>query len=175
MLARTQLLLLGSGTPNAAPDRAGPAAAVIVDGVAYLVDCGAAVFHRIQAARARGVPGLAPAQLTRLFLTHLHPDHVIGLPDLLLTPWVLERSAPLRIWGPAGTAAMADHIEAAYQIGVQEHIHNLAPIDDTGYRAEVCAVESGVFFEDVYERRSRYRDLRRHAADDGNGAFCAPR
>lgn len=145
----THLLLLGSGTPNAAPDRAGPAAAVIVDGVPYLVDCGAVIFHRIQAARARGIAGLEPANLTRLFLTHLHPDHVVGLPDLLLTPWVLERSAPLQIWGPTGTAALAEHIHAAYAIGIQEHVRNLAPIDDSGHRAQVTEITPGVIYRDA--------------------------
>ena len=37
--SRTQVILLGTGTPNAEPDRSGPATAVVVDGVPYLVDC----------------------------------------------------------------------------------------------------------------------------------------
>jgi len=45
---------------------------------------------------------------TQLFLTHLHSDHVLDLPDLLLTPWSAppERKVPLEVWGPDGTSEM---------------------------------------------------------------------
>ena len=42
----TQLILLGTGTPNACPNASGPASAVVVDGKAYLVDFGPGVVRQ---------------------------------------------------------------------------------------------------------------------------------
>ena len=52
--------------------------------------------------------------LTRAFATHLHSDHTLGLADLILTPWILERPTPLSLYGPRGLRAMTDHLIAAY-------------------------------------------------------------
>jgi ribonuclease BN (tRNA processing enzyme) len=88
--SKTQVVLLGTGTPNADPDRSGPAVAVVVNDTPYVVDCGPGVVRRAAAAERRGVRGLAVAKLRRLFITHLHSDHTVGLPDFIFTPAVLE-------------------------------------------------------------------------------------
>ena len=89
---RTKVVLLGTGSPPADPDRSGPSTAVVVNGVPYLVDFGAGVVRRAKAAVAdRGIDALEPAKLRVAFVTHLHSDHTVGFPDLILTPWVLER------------------------------------------------------------------------------------
>src|SRR5262245_3997055 len=46
-----------------------------------LFDCGRGVTFRLSQV------GLNLAEVRKLFLTHLHSDHVIGIPDLFLTPW----------------------------------------------------------------------------------------
>jgi len=111
---RTKVILLGTGTPNADPDRYGPAVAVVVDDASYLVDAGVGVVRRAAAAARSGVAALDATNLKRVFLTHLHSDHTLGLADLILSPWVLERDSPLEIYGPRGTRAMTDHLVAAY-------------------------------------------------------------
>ena len=80
MAQDTRVILLGTGTPNPDPQRMGPAVAVVSGARVYLVDCGPGVVRR--AAEA----GLKMEQLTRLFVTHLHSDHTVGYPDLILTP-----------------------------------------------------------------------------------------
>src|SRR5215467_561481 len=88
----TRVVMLGTGTPNPDPDRSGPSVAVIAGGRAYLVDCGPGVVRRAAAAAARhGIAALRAESLGIVFVTHLHSDHTLGLPDLMLTPWVLER------------------------------------------------------------------------------------
>jgi phosphoribosyl 1,2-cyclic phosphodiesterase len=54
--------------------------------------------------------------VTKLFLTHLHSDHVVDVPDLILTPWSAqpERKVPLEAWGPKGTRAMMRHLQEAF-------------------------------------------------------------
>lgn len=44
-----------------------------------------------------------PADVTKVFLTHFHSDHIIALPELYLEPWASQgRNTPLQVWGPDG-------------------------------------------------------------------------
>ena len=111
---RSRVVMLGTGTPNADPDRYGPSVAVVVDDTSYLVDFGVGVVRRAAAAERAGIAALGATKLTRAFATHLHSDHTLGLADLILTPWILERTTPLTLYGPRGLRAMTDHLIAAY-------------------------------------------------------------
>ncbi len=111
----TRVVLLGTGTPNADPDRFGPSVAIVVGDASYLVDFGVGVVRRAAAAERAGIPALAASRLTRAFATHLHSDHTLGLADLILSPWVLERETPLDLYGPRGLSAMTRHLVAAYE------------------------------------------------------------
>lgn len=138
----THLVLLGTGTPNPDPERHGPSVAVVVDGEPYLVDAGAGLVRRAAAA------GLPMPALRRVFLTHLHSDHTIGLPDVLLTPWVLEREAPLEVYGPAGTGEMIAHLLAAYDADIRRRVDGLQPQNATGWRTDVTLLQPGVVYRD---------------------------
>ncbi len=145
---RTQVVLLGTGTPNADPERSGPATAIVVDGVPYLVDAGPGVVRRAAAAAAQGVEGLQVSKLATVFLTHLHSDHTVGLPDLMLTPWVLERDVPLTVIGPEGTTDMMSHLQAAYRADIDMRLYGLEPANDNGHRVEARDVTPGVVYQD---------------------------
>jgi ribonuclease BN (tRNA processing enzyme) len=140
---RTTVVLLGTGTPNAEPDRAGPAVAVVVGAQPYVVDFGPGVVRRAVAA------GIDPKKLNRAFLTHLHSDHTAGYADLILTPWTLEREEPLEVWGPPGLAAMTERLLAAYEADVNERLGGLEPANERGCSVIPHEVEpSGVIYED---------------------------
>jgi ribonuclease BN (tRNA processing enzyme) len=111
---QTRVVVLGSGTPNADPDRYGPAVAVVIDDASYLVDAGVGIVRRAAAAARTGIGALEAAQLKRVFVTHLHSDHTLGLADLILSPWVLDRNAPLEVYGPRGIKSMTEHLVTAY-------------------------------------------------------------
>src|SRR5688572_30989277 len=112
----TKLVLLGTGTPPADPDRSGPATAVVVNGTPYLVDFGAGVVRRARSAAVdKGIAALDPLNLRVVFVTHLHSDHTVGYPDLILTPWVLGRRVPLEVYGPTGIRRMSEHVLEAYR------------------------------------------------------------
>src|SRR3970282_1176248 len=87
---------LGTGTPVPNPERSGPATAVVVGRRVFLFDAGAGVMRRMAAA------GLPIDGVTAAFISHLHSDHTLGLPDLILTSWVMGRSAPMRLHGALG-------------------------------------------------------------------------
>ncbi|MGH7565983.1 MAG: MBL fold metallo-hydrolase [Gemmatimonadota bacterium] len=148
----TRVVLLGTGNPNPDPDRSGPAVAVIAGGHPYLVDCGVGVVRRVEAARRNGVEALDVKQLDIVFLTHLHSDHTLGCPDLLLTPWVMHRESPLRVYGPPGTRALFDGILAAYDSDIRNRSTGLQPHNDTGWKAEVTEIATGAVYEDSVVR-----------------------
>ncbi len=147
-MRESRVVMLGTGTPNPTPERMGPCAAVIVDGQAYLVDFGVGLVRQAAAMVERGIEALAAAKLTRGFLTHLHSDHTLGLPDLILTPWVLKRSEPLKLFGPAGTEAMVDHLLKAYAVDIQSRQGGLEQANQVGIQVEMTEIDEGVVYQD---------------------------
>ena len=149
--AAARLVILGTGTPNADPDRSGPALAVVAGGRAYLVDAGPGIVRRAAAAaREHGIDALAASGLDRLFITHLHSDHTVGLPDAIFSPWVLERPDPIRIFGPPGTAAMVEHIQEAWKEDVHMRLFGLEPHDYNldAYQSPVTETTGGPIYQD---------------------------
>jgi ribonuclease BN (tRNA processing enzyme) len=145
----TRVVMLGTGTPNADPDRSGPAVAIVTGGDVYLVDAGAGIVRRAAlAARTDSIPQLGPSHLRRVFLTHLHSDHTVGLPDLMLTPWVLERTVPLEVFGPPGTKRMVDLLSKAYSEDVAIRLRGGEPSNKTGYRSIAHDAKPGVVYRD---------------------------
>jgi len=119
---KAKVVLLGTGTPIPDPSSSGPAVAVVVNGQAYLFDAGAGVVRRAEAAAEKfGIAALDASRLTRLFITHLHSDHTLGYPDVMLTPWVVGpgRAVPLEVYGPKGTAKMTEHLREAYAADIK--------------------------------------------------------
>jgi ribonuclease BN (tRNA processing enzyme) len=144
--ADARVVILGTGNPNADPLRSGPALAVNAHGKVYLVDAGPGVVRRAAAAHAAGVAELTMPALDLVFLTHLHSDHTLGLPDLMLSPWVLDRSKPLMVYGPPGTAAMVDHLTQAYSADIDNRLHGLEPINKTGWHTQAIEIAPGVVY-----------------------------
>ncbi len=147
--SRTQVVLLGTGTPNPDPDHFGPSVAIVVDETPYIIDCGPGVVRRASAAFQKGVKGLKPVLLNRLFLTHLHSDHTSGYPDFLLTPAVLERKGPLQVFGPTGTRKMNDHIVQAYEADYHVRIFGLEKGDSSSYKTRITEIKEGIIYHDT--------------------------
>ncbi|MEZ4771240.1 MAG: MBL fold metallo-hydrolase [Caldilineales bacterium] len=144
----THVVLLGTGTPNADSARSGPAVALVVNDRAYLVDFGPGVVRRAAAAAERGIDALAPERIEVAFLTHLHSDHTAGFPDLILTPWVLGRSVPLKVYGPRGLHGMTRHLIAAYEADIRERIDGLERANETGWQVEAHEIAAGTVYID---------------------------
>lgn len=113
---RTRVVMLGTGTPAADPDRFGPAVVVLVDNTPYLFDMGVGVVRRWAAALRTGIAPLDASSLRTAFVTHLHSDHTLGYAELIFTSWTLEKAPrrPLDVYGPPGLQRMTDHLLAAY-------------------------------------------------------------
>lgn len=98
----TEVIVTGTGTPIPEPGRAGPGVLVRHEGTVLLFDAGRATALRMIEA------GIELTQLTAVFVTHHHSDHLMGLPDVALTRWVQDRAgtldAALPVVAPNGAA-----------------------------------------------------------------------
>jgi ribonuclease Z len=105
--------LLGTGAPIPRMDRFGPATLISIAGKRLLFDAGRGVSQRLWQL------GIPLGSIDAVFLTHLHSDHLVGLPDLWLTGWLQpeygRRQTALRIIGPKGTATFADSMKGGFE------------------------------------------------------------
>lgn len=108
----TRLLLLGTaGGPTYWPNtnRRSTSSALVVGDAVYLVDCGDGVGKRLQEALEPPDSRQTMKALRAVFLTHLHSDHVVDYPNILLYGWFsgIELAAsPLRVFGPGRRGEM---------------------------------------------------------------------
>ncbi|NIB42973.1 MBL fold metallo-hydrolase [Pseudomaricurvus alkylphenolicus] len=148
----TKVVMLGTGTPNPSPFQSGCSIAIVVKDTPYIVDFGPGLIR--QAARfspryGGDIPGLQVRKIKRAFLTHLHSDHTTGYPDLILTPWVMSRDAPLEVYGPEGLTAMTNNILEAYQEDIRYRLYGAEPANNQGWRVNSHEIrEEGVIYKD---------------------------
>jgi ribonuclease Z len=131
--------MLGTGTPNPFPNRSGPAIAIVVNDEPYLIDFGPGLVRQAAALSPEyggSIPGLAVEKLEHAFLTHLHSDHTVGLPDLILTSWTIGRDSPLKLFGPEGTRHMAETVLEAYEEDIRYRLYSEQPANNQGWRVD---------------------------------------
>lgn len=147
----TQLVMLGSGTPDPSRERSGPCVAVVVDDNAYLVDFGSNLCRQANTMARKGIKALMPKNLKIGFLTHLHSDHTLGYPDFLLTPWVVGRKEAMTVIGPVGLQKMTDNLLSAYQDDIDERLYGLMKADPQGITVNVKEItDSGLVYQDEF-------------------------
>jgi len=148
----TKLVLLGTGNPNPSPEQSGCSMAIVVNDTPYIVDFGPGLIRKAAAMTPRyggNIEGLEVKKIKTAFLTHLHSDHTTGYPDLILTPWVLDRDQPLQVYGPVGINAMTDHILKAYQEDIRYRVYGAEPTNDQGWRVDSHEfTEEGMIYRD---------------------------
>jgi ribonuclease Z len=112
-----RVTLLGTGSPVLSLTRFGPSTLVEAGDQTLVFDVGRGAAQRLDQL------GVSFARIDAIFLTHLHSDHIVGLPDLWLSGWILSRrTAPWEVFGPAGTAAMGEHLARAFSFDVDIRI-----------------------------------------------------
>lgn len=148
MMGSMRLVVIGAGTLAPHPTRS-PAGYVVdvgegAGGERLLVDCGSGTYHRAHRL------GLSLASVSRVLLTHHHPDHTLDLAHLLFAFRYLPpaRTAPLEVIGGPGTASLLDRIHSLYGDWVRPTAYRLSTtevrpgdsIDRGAWRATVHAV-----------------------------------
>lgn len=140
-----KVTLLGTGTPLPLMQRSGPAILVQAGGKNFLFDSGRGVTQRLFQLK------LPLGRIDHVFLTHLHSDHVVGIPDLWLTgwlgaPWARRRAGPFTITGPRGTSSMMAHLEKAYAWDINTRIKD-QKFPTLGIKVAATDMTEGVVYE----------------------------
>lgn len=140
---RVSLLGTASG-PRVHAGIAGISTLVEAGGERFLIDAGRGFMQRLVQA------GFPMNAVTKLFVTHLHSDHVVDVPDLMLTPWSAqpERKVPLEVWGPHGTRDMMRHLQEAFAFDIRMR----GDVDETFSPDGIRVVAHDIREGKVYER-----------------------
>ena len=128
-----ELIFLGTGAGIPSPERNVTGVALSMQeerGGFWLFDCGEATQHQIMRS------SLKLSRLQLIFITHLHGDHIYGLPGLITSRAYQGGTAPLTVYGPPGIQAF---IETAISISGSR-------ID---YELHIVEIEEGIVFQDA--------------------------
>ena len=113
--------LLGTGSPIPEIERFGPSILVQAGNQTLIFDVGRGAHQRLAQV------GVAASQVDAIFLTHLHSDHIVGIPDLWLTGWLQSlRNRPWAVFGPTGTSRMMDSLKQAFSVDIQARVEETA-------------------------------------------------
>lgn len=140
---RVTLLGIAPGPPVRVGS-AGISTLVEAGGQRFLFDAGYGSLERLVES------GLSMDAVSRVFLTHLHSDHIVDLPAFLLLPWAgpSARKVPLEVWGPAGTADMMKHMQKAFAFD----IHMRRDVDEKASAKGIEVIAHDIGEGVVYER-----------------------
>lgn len=159
--ASAKVVMLGTGMPLPDPKRRGPAVAIVVGGRSYLFDAGEGVWRGAGAMTpyyGGPFPELAAAKLNIVFLTHLHTDHTVGLPSLMLSPWTMGRKSPIDVYGPPGTERLVTHLTEAYYRDIVARQMDPSQHNGTGWVARPHEFgEPGLVYQDENIRVEAFR------------------
>ncbi len=139
-----RVTLLGTGAPVPSIERFGPSILVEAGEEKILFDCGRGASQRLWQLK------IPLGQIDALFLTHLHSDHVVGIPDVWLTGWIPavygRRASPLRVFGPDGTWDMMENLVKAFSwdISTRSKEKNKA---DSGVLVNATDIKEGFIWE----------------------------
>ena len=144
MASDFKVTLLGTSTPNPLPDRFGPSTLLEAGNEKLLFDCGRGATIRLWQLKI-------PLGTVKLFITHLHSDHTVGIPDLWLTGFAPlpygRRNAPFEVWGPKGTAEMMSYLEKAYEADIENRRQFIPNFDPQHVAVSAKDIEEGIVFE----------------------------
>ena len=102
-----EVFSLGTSGMMPLPGRFLTSALVRREGELFLFDCGEGTQVSLKMLNLRW------KQISSIFISHMHADHVTGLPGLLMLSSQVDRTEPLTIYGPA---RLADYIESSRKI-----------------------------------------------------------
>jgi ribonuclease Z len=133
--------LIGTGGPELTPDRAGPSTLIDVNGRKFLFDAGRGALQNIYLSR------IHPSEVTLIFLTHLHSDHIEGLPSLWITPWFMfSRKQKIEVWGPPGTAQMIAGMRMMFAHDIERRSSPVFKREDLDVK--VTEIAEGVVYDE---------------------------
>ncbi len=147
------------GTSSAMPTRCRNTSAIYLqaDGMGFLFDSGEGVQKQML------IAGLNPMKLKAVFISHIHYDHVLGLPGLLSTLALLNRNEPLTVVGPRKVNELLETLEDRFYMNLPYEIQFAEAGQGPVYRAGPIEVHSHPTVHSVesYAYKFVYRFLKR--------------
>lgn len=123
-----ELIFLGTSGSMPTRERNLPSVVVKYGSELLMFDCGEGT------QRQMGLAKLSPAKRMKIFISHMHGDHVLGLPGLLQSMALLGRQNSLEIFGPRGIRKFVELVNETVQFGLTfpVHVHDVraGKIDD---------------------------------------------
>lgn len=138
-----RIVFLGTSGSMPTQSRSSSAIAIRRKGEIIFFDCGEGTQRRMVEAH------IGFRRRTKMFISHLHGDHVLGLPGLIQTMTLLQRDRPLNIYGPEGLVAF---IQAFSSV-----------LGGPGFTVKICEISS----EGIVFRGSEYDVMAVRADHDG--------
>lgn len=123
-----EIIFLGTSSAVHSKDRNHPSIAIKAFGEIFLFDCGEATQRQLL------YTNVSPMKISKIFITHYHGDHILGLPGLLQSMSLNGRETKLTIYGPKGLNKIKD---AIYSLGY-------CAIE---YPVEFVEIDSGIIIE----------------------------
>jgi ribonuclease Z len=139
--AAMQLILLGTGYPYPNAERAGPSCAVIIGKRVFVFDAGRGTVMRLAA-----LGNLWP-EISAVFITHLHSDHMDALPDLFHSTWEFGSGVPFELYGPQGIQKSADAILQFYDADIHIRRDLTEKLHPEGARINVHEIQEGTVYD----------------------------
>jgi len=154
--------LLGTSTPNPLPDRFGPSTLVEAGNEKLVFDCGRGNTIRLWQVKI-------PLGAVKLFLTHLHSDHTVGIPDLWLTGFSPmhygNRRERFAVWGPKGRVEMMSHLEKAYKADVENRREARPDLSSEQVGVAAKDIQQGVVYDQNSVRLTTFKVKHANLAD----------
>ena len=137
-----KVTLLGTGMPPPTMRQFGMSTLVEAGEKTFLFDCGRGALQRLAQVE------ISTNAIDSLFLTHLHSDHLVGIPDLWLLGWVGGRESPFVVQGPEGTQEMMSHLEKAFQFDIRIRRDEVEELPAQGIEIVTTELGEGVVYDD---------------------------
>jgi ribonuclease Z len=103
-MTQLRIIFLGTGGSWPTVKRNVSSLAIKRGSEILLFDCGEGTQRQFQQSN------LSYMQISKIFITHFHGDHFLGLPGLIQTMQLNDRDKPLHIYGPKGMKDLTDHL-----------------------------------------------------------------
>ncbi len=121
MPSTVRLVFFGTGGSWPSPERNVMSIGLQVDSEVLLFDCGEGTQRQMMKTN------MSFMKVSKIFITHLHGDHFLGLAGLVQTMVLNDRKEPLHIYGPPGTVSMLTAFLSIgyYSLGFPIYLHDL--------------------------------------------------
>lgn len=149
-----ELIFLGTSSAIPTSHRSHSAIALKAFGEIMLLDCGEGT--QLQMSKSK----ISPMKITKIFLTHFHGDHILGLPGIIQSMAFRGRKEPLHIFGPKGLIPLINNVRnfGYYSLTFEIYMHEISEgtiLEEENYKISCCPMKHSVlnFAYKIEEKR----------------------